>query len=68
MPGNDTGLPGISLPAGQDGNGLPMAVQFYAPWTREHDLIHIAGQLEDGLSDWFNRVGKLNVSNNDSQA
>jgi len=62
MPGNDTGLPAISLPAGLDNNGLPLGVQFYAPWAMEHTLIHIAGQLEAGQSQWFNRLGTHNVT------
>lgn len=61
MPGNDTGLPAISLPAGVDINGLPLGVQFHAPWTMEHNLIHIAGQLESGKPEWFNQLASHNV-------
>ena len=63
MPGNDTGLPAISLPAGLDDNELPMGVQFYAPWAREHDLIQVAGQMEAGHPEWFNNLGTHNVAN-----
>lgn len=62
MPGNDSGLPAISLPAGLDNNSLPMGMQFYAPWTREIDLLHIAGQLEQGRADWFNQLAPINVA------
>ncbi|MDA7585873.1 amidase [Luminiphilus sp.] len=62
MPGNDSGLPAISLPAGLDNNGCPMGVQFYAPWARETDLLHIAGQLEQGQPQWFNQLAPLNVA------
>lgn len=59
MPANETGLPAISLPAGLDSNDCPMGVQFYAPWNREQDLIHIAGQMEQGLPNWFNCLAPL---------
>jgi amidase len=62
MPGNDSGLPAISLPAGLDNNDCPMGVQFYAPWARETDLLHIAGQLEQGQAQWFNQLAPLNVA------
>lgn len=62
MPGNDSGLPAISLPAGLDINACPMGMQFYAPWARETDLLHIAGQIERGKADWFNQLAPLNVA------
>jgi amidase len=61
MPANETGLPAISLPAGLDSNGCPMGVQFYAPWNHEHDLIHIAGQMELAMPHRFNCLAPLNV-------
>ena len=62
MPGNDSGLPAISLPAGLDSNACPLGMQFYAPWTRETDLLHIAGQLERGKADWFGQLAPTNVA------
>lgn len=62
MPGNDTGLPAISLPAGLDKNGCPMGVQFYAPWSAEANLLHIAGQLEAGKPEWFAQLAPFNVA------
>ena len=61
IPGNEVGLPGISLPAGLDSNGCPMGVQFYGPWNHEHDLIHLAGQMEQAMSSWFNCLAPLNT-------
>jgi len=61
MPANETGLPAISLPAGLDSNGCPMGVQFYAPWNHEHDLIHIAGQMEQAMPHRFNCLAPLNA-------
>ena len=39
MPGNETGMPGISLPAGLDRDGLPIGVQLYGKWGREDVLL-----------------------------
>ncbi len=62
MPGNDSGLPAISLPAGLDDNLCPMGMQFYAPWNHEQDLIHIARQVEQVKPEWFNQLARLNVA------
>ena len=53
MPGNETGLPAISLPAGLDSAGLPLAAQFYAGWGREDLLLSLAAQLERAKPEWF---------------
>ena len=62
MPGNDIGLPSISLPAGTDEHGCPTGMQFYAPWTRETDLLHIAAQVEQARPEWFNQLAPHNVA------
>lgn len=61
MPSNDSGLPAISLPAGLDINHCPMGMQFHAPWGKEKDLIHIAGQIEQAKPEWFNLLAPFNV-------
>ncbi|MCA9190203.1 MAG: Asp-tRNA(Asn)/Glu-tRNA(Gln) amidotransferase subunit GatA [Planctomycetales bacterium] len=43
---NLAGLPGISLPAGQDETGLPLAVQLQAPALDEVQLLNVAYQLQ----------------------
>ncbi len=43
---NLAGLPGISIPAGQDANGLPLGLQLIGrPWE-EGDLLNIAHEVE----------------------
>jgi len=43
---NLAGLPGIAVPAGVDGNGLPLALQLIGkPWE-EGDLLNTAYALE----------------------
>lgn len=46
IPANETGLPAISLPAGFDARGLPLAVQLYAPWHEELRLLQVARSFE----------------------
>ena len=46
MPANETGLPGVSPPAGFDRDGLPIGVQSDGNFCREDLLLQIAAQLE----------------------
>ncbi len=62
MPGNETGLPGISLPAGVDRDGLPIGVMFQAPWAREDRLLQVAAQLERERPAWFAQVPPVHVT------
>jgi amidase len=43
---NTTGHPGMSVPAGVDGNGLPIGVQFVARLGEEATLLRLASALE----------------------
>jgi amidase len=62
MPGNETGLPGISVPAGLDRDGLPIGVMFYAGWAGETRLLQVAAQLERARPAWFNQVPPIHVT------
>ena len=46
LPTNLAGLPGISLPAGLSGEGLPIGVQFLGPHFEEERLITVAHAYE----------------------
>jgi amidase len=46
MPHNETGLPGLSMPAGLDSDGMPLGVQLTATFGAEDLLMQIAAQLE----------------------
>jgi amidase len=46
---NTTGQPAMSMPAGLDGNGLPVGVQFVARTGAEALLFRLAGQLERAM-------------------
>ena len=49
-------LPGISLPAGLDREGLPIGAMLYANFAREDRLLQVAAQLERAKPEWFNQV------------
>lgn len=46
FPGNLTGLPAISIPAGYDSLGLPIGIQFMAHAWREDLLLRLAYEVE----------------------
>jgi aspartyl-tRNA(Asn)/glutamyl-tRNA(Gln) amidotransferase subunit A len=46
VPANLAGLPAISVPAGLDGNGLPVGVQLTGPAFEEGRLLRVAAELE----------------------
>ena len=62
MPGNETGLPGISVPTGLDPGGLPIGAQIYAPWGQEALLMQVAAQLERAHPGWFNQAPPVHVT------
>ena len=53
MPGNEAGLPGISLPAGWDSDGLPIGAMLYAGPGREDLLLRLAAVVEAERPEWF---------------
>jgi amidase len=62
MPANETGLPGISVPAGLDSDGLPIGVQLYGNFCREDLLLQLAAQIERARPEWFGAVPPLPVT------
>jgi amidase len=62
MPANETGLPAISVPAGLDGDGLPIGVQLYGNFCREELLLQIAAQIERARPEWFGAVPPVHVT------
>ena len=52
---NISGQPALSLPLGQSESGLPIGVQFIAPYGREDLLFQVAAQLEQAMP-WIDRI------------
>ena len=55
IPTNLAGLPGMSIPAGIDGNGLPIGLQLVGKYFDEARLLNVAHQYQQ-LTDWHARV------------
>jgi amidase len=62
MPANETGLPGISVPAGLDVDGLPIGIQLYGNFCREDLLLKLAAQIERARPEWFGAIPPVHVS------
>jgi amidase len=58
---NVTGTPSISLPLGQSESGLPIGVQFAAPFGDEAALIRIAAAFEEAMP-WKDNIPPVHVS------
>ncbi|MBT8478818.1 MAG: Asp-tRNA(Asn)/Glu-tRNA(Gln) amidotransferase subunit GatA, partial [Gemmatimonadetes bacterium] len=43
---NLAGVPAVSVPCGRDADGLPIGLQFVAPWGDEATLLRVARQFE----------------------
>jgi len=51
---NLAGLPGVSIPAGFDGKGLPVGLQIIGRYFGEERLLNVAHQFQQ-VSDWHRR-------------
>jgi aspartyl-tRNA(Asn)/glutamyl-tRNA(Gln) amidotransferase subunit A len=58
LPANLAGLPGISVPAGFDGNGLPIGLQLLGPRFREDVLLSVAHAYQQ-VTDWHTKKPNL---------
>ena len=61
MPFNLTGNPAVSLPAGFDSAGMPLAIQLVAPVGRDAALLRIAAAFERACP-WAHRRPSLTAA------
>ena len=55
---NLSGVPGISVPCGQDSNGLPIGLQIMTPAFTEEKLLRI-GRMFEKHTDWHRRKPEM---------
>lgn len=59
LPINLAGIPGLALPAGFDGQGLPVGIQFLGAHFSESTLFRAAHAYQ-GVTDWHLQTPKIN--------
>ena len=61
---NLCGIPGVSLPLGWQGNGLPLGLHFQAKQANDGLLLQLAAQIERALGGRWNdgRVPAVHVT------
>ncbi len=62
MPGNETGMPGISIPAGKDSDGMPIGVQVHGNFAAEDVLMQVAAEIEAAKPEWFGGTPAVHVT------
>ena len=62
MPGNEAGLPALSLPVGRDREGLPIGAMLYAGPGREDLLLRLGAVVEAERPEWFARRPPIGVA------
>lgn len=62
QPFNVCGFPAMSVPLGKSNDGLPIGIQFVAPYGNEAILFRLAAQLEQA-QPWFSNRPQIPVSN-----
>ncbi len=62
MPGNEAGLPAVSIPAGLDRDRLPIGAMLYAGAGREDLLLRLAAAIETAKPEWFSQLPPISVA------
>ena len=55
---NLAGIPGMSVPAGFDGDGMPIGLQILTPQLKEADLFNFAYKFEQE-HDYYKQIAKV---------
>ncbi len=64
VPANHAGIPGISLPAGLDHDGLPIGIQLLGPDFSEDRLFQLGYAFESATAEEFWRIARPSVISN----
>ena len=53
IPGNETGMPSVSVPAGLDAEGMPIGALLHGKFGRDDMVLRLAAQIEAAKPEWF---------------
>jgi amidase len=62
MPGNESGAPAISVPAGLDSDGLPIGAMIHGSFGRDDMCLRLAAQIEAAKPEWFSARPKYHIA------
>lgn len=62
MPGNETGMPSCSVPAGLDADGLPIGALLHGKFGRDDMVLRLAAQVEAAKPEWFTARPKNHIA------
>jgi len=62
FPGNETGMPSVSVPAGLDDEGMPIGALFHGKYGRDDMVLRLAAQLEATRPEWFSPRPKHHIA------
>ncbi len=52
IPGNETGMPSVSIPAGLDADGMPIGALLHGKFGRDDMVLRLAAQIEAARPEW----------------
>ncbi|MBL8690984.1 MAG: amidase [Rhodospirillaceae bacterium] len=64
IPGNETGMPSVSVPAGLDADGMPIGALLHGKFGRDDMVLRLAAQIEAAKPEWFSPRPRHHIAAN----
>lgn len=64
IPGNETGMPSVSIPAGLDADGIPIGALLHGKFGRDDMVLRLAAQIEAAKPEWFSPRPRHHITAN----
>ena len=62
IPGNETGMPSVSVPVGLDADGMPVGALLHGKFGRDDMVLRLAAQIEAARPEWFSARPKHHIA------
>ncbi len=62
IPGNETGMPSVSVPAGLDADGMPIGALLHGRFGRDDMVLRLAAQIEAAKPEWSSPRPKHHIT------